>query len=65
MESFIDRLKTEKNDLITKIEKLESFIVSDKFFDIDEVQQSLLSVQLTSMKTYYVCLAERIKWIEK
>lgn len=65
MSDFLERLKTEKNELQEKLIKLESFIVSAKFDDLAPVQQSLLKIQLYSMSTYSNCLNERIKWPEE
>ena len=52
-ERFIDRLRNEMNDLQEKINKLEDFIYSDKFDDLDEPQKGLLKIQMSAMITYY------------
>ena len=65
MSSFKERLIDEQTQLKDKIEKLDNFILSDNFNSIDKIQQSLLSIQLSSMKTYSDCLGERLIWLEK
>jgi len=65
MSTFKERLIDEQTQLNDKIEKLDSFISNENFNKIDKVQQSLLSVQLSSMKTYYECLKERLTWLEE
>ena len=64
MPDFKTRLIEEKEQLNERIEKLESFVGSDKFSSISAVQQSLLNVQLQSMRTYSQVLVERIAWVE-
>lgn len=64
METFIDRLNIEKNDLNDKIGKLKTFMESDKFNSIDVLQRSLLQIQIQAMFTYSQVLFERIKWLE-
>lgn len=63
MSDFKTRLDDEKGQLDEKIEKLESFIESDKLQVVAPIQQSLLKAQLLSMKTYSQILAERISWL--
>lgn len=60
MNTFKERLLEEQQQLNEKIEKLESFTLSDKFKEVDEVQMSLLNIQLIAMKTYSQILLERI-----
>lgn len=62
--TFYDRLEDERLQLANKMEKLEYFINSEKFSDIDVIQQSLLRIQLLSMSTYHQCLVERIEWLK-
>lgn len=63
MNTFKDRLIEEKAQLNEKIEKLESFTLTDNFKKIEAVQISLLRAQLLAMKTYNQILAERIAWL--
>lgn len=60
MSDFITRLWDEKNELDQKITKLEAFTNSDNFNSIDNVQRSLLRVQLNAMATYSKVLEERL-----
>lgn len=63
METLLDRLINEKNDLQIKFNKLNSFMVSDKFYELDITNQSLLNIQVSAMETYLKCLLERINII--
>lgn len=63
MSNFKDRLLEEKQQLDERREKLSGFQSSDKFAEIDPVQQTLLNIQAQAMATYSQCLAERISWI--
>jgi hypothetical protein len=63
--TFIERLFEEKNQLNEKVEKLESFLMSEKIAEIEPIQKTLLSVQLHAMKTYLMTLIERIAWLSR
>ena len=58
--TFLERLRDEETQLSEKITKLQNFVYSDKFREIEEIQKSLLKIQLNAMKTYQVCLNERL-----
>jgi TPP-dependent indolepyruvate ferredoxin oxidoreductase alpha subunit len=60
---FYKRLLAEKEELDSKIEKLEQFYNSTKINSIDEAQKDLLGIQLPAMKTYRTILSVRIKLI--
>jgi len=60
MNDFLDRLKEEKSELNLKMDSLRKFMDSDKFAEIDNVQMTLINVQLSAMETYSQCLLERI-----
>jgi hypothetical protein len=61
MESnFKTRLEEEFTSLQDKISKLEVFIMSDDFDNIDPNQKALLRIQLSAMLTYSDCLEERL-----
>lgn len=64
MSNFRERLTKEKKELDEKIEKLDKFIASDAYDDIEGMQMSLLNIQLTAMMTYSQCLLERVAWLE-
>ena len=60
MSDFLIRLKEEKKELDKKRESLREFIKSDKFQEIDNVQMTLLNIQIEAMNTYGQILLERI-----
>lgn len=64
MSTFKERLIDEKLQLDEKINKLESFMLSENFQKIEAVQISLLNTQLFSMKTYSQVLTERLAWLK-
>ena len=61
MEDFKTRLKTEQKELESKLDKLDNFILSDKFKGVDDVQRALMQVQATAMNSYNQCLKERLE----
>ena len=65
MEDFIERLIDEKNEVSGRAAKLEVFVDTDKFKEIDSEQQMLLRIQLKSMHTYIQCLHERLVLLQK
>jgi len=60
MSTFKERLIEEKAQLDEKIEKLDAFMQTEQFNQIDNVQISLLNCQLQVMKAYSQVLLERI-----
>ena len=64
MSTFKERLTIEKAELSEKLEKLRTFIASEKFQEIDNVQMTLLNIQVKAMETYSQCLLERIVRLE-
>ena len=56
----LTRLKEEHKALLEKFEKLIEFIHSQRFYMIDEKQQSLLLSQKSAMEEYLRCLSERL-----
>jgi hypothetical protein len=60
MNDFKQRLLDEKQQLDERIGKLEAFIESDEYINVDGHQMSLLNIQLYSMLTYSQILLERI-----
>ena len=60
MNDFKTRLIEERAQLKEKIEKLETFLQSDKSNEIDQFQLAFLGIQLPAMETYLRCLAERL-----
>lgn len=60
LQDFQKRLIIEHFNLITKIDKLEAFVNSIKFIELDSYQQDALQDQLSGMKTYYDALCRRM-----
>lgn len=61
MSDFKTRLYEEREKLISKCDKLNVFLNSDKAMKIDEVQSSIMYIQFSAMTTYLACLNARIK----
>ena len=60
MSTFIERLLQEETKLNEKRAKLELFINSEAFKEIEKEQQSLLYIQANAMATYSEVLNQRI-----
>jgi hypothetical protein len=60
MSTFIERLLAEETELNEKKAKLEAFVETDAFKNVDKEQQSLLKIQLNAMATYSECLNQRL-----
>ncbi len=60
MSDFKTRLQAEQSELQEKLKKLNSFIATENFNKIDDVQQVLLKTQTNAMTTYLTCLDERL-----
>ncbi len=60
MSTFIERLIAEETELNERKSKLQTFIESDGFKNIDKEQQSLLKIQFNAMATYSECLNQRM-----
>lgn len=65
MEEVIKRIVIERNDLLDKCASLEAFIDSDKFNDVNYVQQLLLPIQLDTMNAYLTILDARLNDLEE
>lgn len=61
MEIFKERLVAEAAQLEERLDKLDSFLVSDKIGTIADTQKALLQVQAAAMNTYLQCLKERLE----
>ena len=61
MNDFKSRLEVEKSELEERLNKLDTFLMSEKVYSIDDVQKALLQVQATAMNTYLQCLKERLQ----
>jgi hypothetical protein len=60
MKEYQKRVVEEKIDLDNKLIKLNNFIESDKFEDVDEDEQDRLTRQGAAMQEYSLVLEERI-----
>jgi len=60
MKDLKKRLEVEKAELSEKLCKLRKFIASEEFQEIDDVQMTLLNIQIKAMETYSQCLLERM-----
>lgn len=61
MEGFLERLITEEKELREKLGKLYSFIVSDNFANLTEMNRGLLKQQKDAMEEYLEILQVRIE----
>ncbi len=61
MTSWEDRLRSERDDLIAKMDKLHAFMMSDKYVELDMRQCDMLAKQYTYMKLYLTVLTERVR----
>lgn len=60
--SFLDRLRIEKSELQTRVEKLEQYITeNDHFKSLSEANRALLKNQLLLMKAYLDVLIVRLE----
>lgn len=64
MGDLISRLYDEKNTLFDKTKRLEAFLFTNEFMQLDDIQQGLLQIQHSAMMTYLKCLNERIVRLE-
>lgn len=64
MDTFKERLLEERNQLKEKLNKLTLLVKSQEIDELKDVQQSLLIVQESAMRTYLMCLQERIYDLE-
>lgn len=60
MEDFKKRLIVERDELVVKLAKLESFIESPRFKGLDDLNKDLLVSQCDAMRQYYAILNMRI-----
>lgn len=56
----INRMKTEKAELESRITKLLAFMGSDKFNELDSADKKLLRQQYAGMETYLTSLSARL-----
>ncbi len=66
MKPYQQRVIDEKSDLESRIDKLSTFIESDVFvFEVDQEQQDLLLIQLSTMRSYNLILDLRVQKFSK
>jgi hypothetical protein len=62
--TFLDRLKTEKNELLDKVTKLGMFLISDKIKELSDANILLLKQQFEIMNAYLNILIIRVELLE-
>lgn len=62
---ILEKLNQEYDEVLLKYEKLEVFISSEDFGELEKLQKSLLKRQLNVLGSYLNILASRIKLLEK
>ena len=65
MESFIERMIIEKDELQDKVTKLEKFLNGEKFRELKGLEQVYLKEQLKFMRGYLSVLRQRINFYNK
>lgn len=61
IETYVDRLIIEKDELHEKLEKLEKFLATEDFAKLKFVDKKLLESQYQTMCLYEIVLTERIE----
>ena len=64
MEAFVERMIKERDDLKDKVDKLDTFIKSEKFEALSHLEQIYLKNQLRFMDGYLDTLDSRIEYYE-
>ena len=65
MESFVERMIVEKDELQDKVTKLENFVNGEKFRELRGLEQVYLKEQLKFMRGYLSVLRQRINFYNK
>ena len=65
MKDIIEKISIEQSELDNKLDKLNDFISSDKFNEIEEEQQNLLLAQQGTMARYLCILRDRLNLLNK
>ena len=60
MKDYVSRMVAESEELSAKINKLEDFIKTHKFDELQKEKQELLEMQFYAMKTYQMILQKRL-----
>ena len=65
MESFVERMIVEKDELQDKVTRLENFVNGEKFKELKGLEQVYLKEQLKFMRGYLSVLRQRINFYNK
>jgi hypothetical protein len=65
MSTFIDRLRTEKQELDERLTKLEDFLATDTFTGLANIDKLLLEKQFSIMTEYSRVLNSRLMRLEQ
>ena len=60
--TFVDRMRIELADLHNRIVSLNGFMLSQKYRELSDVEQSMLVRQFTTMHDYHDALANRLDY---
>ena len=60
--TFVDRMRIELADLHNRIVSLHGFMLSQKYRELSDVEQSMLVRQFTNMHDYHDALANRLDY---
>lgn len=60
--TFVDRMRIELDDLHNRIVSLHGFMLSQKYRELSDVEQSMLVRQFTTMHDYHDALANRLDY---
>lgn len=61
MEAFVERMSSEYDELVERVDKLGTFVNTEKFKSLDLEEQSDLITQYHSMVIYKIVLGKRLK----
>lgn len=64
MEDYQKRMVLEYKELDGRVRKLENFIFSPQFDELDKLDKILQTQQLAGMKVYRTALGDRLHYIE-
>jgi len=65
METFVERMVVEKDELQDRVTKLENFVNGEKFKELRGLEQVYLKEQLKFMRGYLSVLRQRINFYNK
>lgn len=60
--TFVDRMRIELDDLHNRIVSLHGFMLTQKYRELSDVEQSMLVRQFTTMHDYHDALANRLDY---